>query len=263
VEWDEESPDLQLFGGSYTKGGVFGKGSLEGYAFKFNERDDLDRRTRNRHFTTVGGRAYRAPGKGSFDFDVEAAYQFGRIRASTSPTDGTDLDLSAAFAHAEIGKKLPGQWSPRLSLHLDYGTGDGPGAGSYGRFDSLYGSGRSDLGPTGLYGALGRSNIIAAGPRLDVKPSKRLDAFVSYSELWLEERTDSFASTGVRDRAGEAGSHAGRQVEMRARYWLLVDKLRAELGGAYLDKGRFLQEAANAPPTGDSRYAYFDLTIEF
>ena len=98
--------------------------------------------------------------------------------------------------------------------------------------------------------------------RIEAKPTKRVDGFIGHRELWLDEPGDSFASTGVRDRTGLAGTYAGRQIEARVRYWVAQDKLRAEFGGAYLDKRKFLRNAANAPSTGDTLYTYLDLTFE-
>jgi hypothetical protein len=263
VEWDAETSDLQLFGASFAKSGLFGKGSLEPYVLRLQERDSIGRPTRNRRLTTIGGRAYRSPGKGPFDFDVETAYQFGSARATASAADTADLDVGAWFAHAEVGRKFGGRWSPRLSVHFDLASGDGPDPRRYGRFDSLYGSARKDLGPSGLYNLLGRANLVSPGLRLDARPSGRLDGFVMYRAAWLEEAGDSFALTGVRDRTGRSGRFAGHQVEGAVRYWLVPDRLRAELGGAWFGKGRFLRDAPNAPATGDTRYVFFDLAAEF
>jgi hypothetical protein len=82
-------------------------------------------------------------------------------------------------------------------------------------------------------------------------------------DLWLADATDTFASTGVRDKTGASGRHAGVQVEARARRWLIPDRLRLEAGAAYLAKGRFLTDAPNAPKTGDTRYGYMDLAVSF
>ena len=89
------------------------------------------------------------------------------------------------------------------------------------------------------------------------------DTFVFYRALWLEEESDSFAFTGVRDPAGTNGSFAGHQVEARVRYWILPRILRLELGGAVLFNGGFLENASNASGNGDTAYGYADITFTF
>jgi hypothetical protein len=96
-----------------------------------------------------------------------------------------------------------------------------------------------------------------------VTPDKRWDGFIAYRALWLENATDSFAATNVRDQTGRSGTFAGHQVEARARYWLIPKVARLDGGIAYLIKGSFLKNAPNAPKDGDTRYGYLDLTFTF
>jgi hypothetical protein len=147
-------------------------------------------------------------------------------------------------------------------LEFDYASGDGRGA-KFGRFDTLFGMRGADFAPSGLYTAVGRSNLIASGIRLEVTPSKRLDAFAAYRALWLASRYDSFATTGVRDIQGSSGRFAGHQVEARLRHWLVPKRLRLEWSGVFLAKGRFLETAPNAPAAGNTLYSALNATISF
>jgi len=52
-------------------------------------------------------------------------------------------------------------------------------------------------------------------------------------------------------------------MEVRVRRALIPDRLRVEVGAAYLAKGRFLTQAPNAPHSGDARYGYADLVFKF
>lgn len=262
VQWDRESSALQLFGMSYLKAQLRAGVSGEVYGYRLAERDSADAGTRDRRLVTLGGRLFRAPGTG-FDFDIEAAYQFGKARATNAATDVTDLDVSAGFAHAELGRSIKVAWAPRVSLHFDYASGDGGKSGKLGRFDPLFGMRRADLGPSGLYGPLSRSNLVSVGARVDVTPSNRWDGFVSVQKLWLDSASDTFSATGVRDRGAAAGRDAGVQVEGRARYWMIPKLLRLDLGAAYLGKGHFLRAASNAAHTGDTHYLYFDAAVTF
>ena len=260
VEWDRQSFDLAFWGGFYSHSVARGT-ALEIYLFGLNERDSPGIATRDRTLYTPGVRLVRTPAAEHWDYEFEGAYQFGHVSTTTAATAPREA-VSAYTLHAEVGRTFGGGWQPHLSFEYDLASGDGPGAGN-GRFDALYGARRSDFGPTSLFGPYGRSNISAPGVRLEVKPSKRLEAFVHYSPARLAEKTDSFDSTGVRDASGAAGSFAGHEIEARMRYALVPDFLRLEAGGAVLFEGRFLRDAPNANGFGDPVYGYMELSAQF
>jgi hypothetical protein len=267
VEWDHEGLDAQLFGAIFTKANIFG-GIWETYGYGFIERDDGTQlegiQTRDRRLFTPGFRLYRVPQAGQFDHELEAIYQIGTARNSTAITDVTDVPVSAYFLHAEGGYTFDAPWTPRISVHYDHASGDGRSPNSFGRFDTLFGARRFDYGPTSLYGAVQRANLISPGVRFEIAPSADWDFFVDYRGLWLEDRTDSFAATGVRDRTGQSGNFAGQQIEGRARHWLVPGSVLVDTGVAYLIKGRFLETAPNAPRnTGDTIYGYLTTTFFF
>jgi hypothetical protein len=120
---------------------------------------------------------------------------------------------------------------------------------------------RADLAPAGLYNAVARANIMTPGIRLEVAPSKRLDAFAVFRAMWLASDRDSFSTTGVRDASGRSGDFAGHPREGRVRYWRGPARLRFEFDGLLLAKGRFLRAAPNAPRGGWTRYGSFNLTV--
>ncbi|MEP9359641.1 alginate export family protein [Sphingomonas sp. KR3-1] len=255
--FDRESFDLQLWGGhaAWQWRGT----DLELGYFRLRERDRPGEPNRNRDLHTIDARIARAPAPGAPDYEVEGAYQLGVIRADTSPAAAA-LDVAAWFVHAEIGYTLPGTAGLRVELGYDYVSGDGPARG-YGRFDTLYGSRRTDFGPGAIYSAVGRANISSPEVRVEAAPSKRIDAFLSYRPMWSATTADSFSTTGVRDPMGTLGSFAGHQVEGRLRWWLIPSRLQLELDGAWLAKARLLRDAANAPPAGDTRYVALALSI--
>lgn len=260
VKWDNESTALQFYGADVTLPKVLG-GTLEAYAFGLSERDKPGRLTRNRRVGTVGARLFARPQPGKWDHDAEAAYQFGKARRSTSAADLADVDVSAWFAHGEAGYTFAHGWHPRVAVLMDGVSGDGGKPGKYGRFDTLFGSRRFDFGPTALYGALGRANIVSPGLRLELTPSKRTAGGVTYRALWLEDRRDAFSVTGVRDATGASGRFAGHQVDARVSTWIVPDLLQAETGAAVLIKRGVLRQAPNSPATGNTAYGYIDLTL--
>ena len=262
VQWDPETEDLQLVGASFAKAKILG-GSVEGYFYSLSEDDSAERPTANRRLFTPGLRVFRAPAGGTIDYDLEGAYQFGEIRGSKSAADLRDLDVSAWFIHAEAGRTFTGKWTPRVSVLFDQASGDKANAATYNRFDSLFGSRRTDFGPVSLYGPVSRANVVSGGLRVEAAPSKRVDVTLTGRGLWLDSPTDSFGATGVRDRAGASGRFAGNQIEARLRYWLVPKAIRVDGSLVYLDKGKFLRNAPNAPATGDTRYAGMDVTLDF
>ncbi len=266
IEFDRESLDLQLFGGSYTFANVFG-GSLEVYGYGLYERDSgtglRSVQTRDRRLFTPGIRLARTPRPGEVDYDLEAIYQTGLARDTAAATDTRDLDVSAYFLHAEAGYTFDAAWLPRVALQYDHASGDSANRSTFTRFDTLFGARRFEYGPTGLYGPVQRANMISPAVRFEITPSPVWDAFVAYRPLFLENPTDTFAATQIRDRSGRSGRFAGQQIEARLRYWIIPDAMLLDTGAAYLIKGRFLRDAPNAPDTGDTFYGYLNTTIFF
>lgn len=261
VRWDRESFDLRLWGGIVARPDTVGDATVEMSAFRLQEFDSPGRPTRNRNLTTVSARIIREPKVGRWDAEAEGIYQGGSIRANTG-ANAARQDVSAWFVHVDAGYSFAGKAKARLSFEYDYASGDGPGK-RYGRFDTLFGMRRADLAPAGIYNALVRGNISTPAVRLEVAPTTRLDAFAAYRALWLADRTDAFSSTGVRDISGRSGSFAGYQAEARVRYWLIPSFLRAEIDALWLNKGRFLKTAPNAPRTGDTHYLATGVTATF
>jgi hypothetical protein len=261
VQLDRESGDLVLWGGILTKKLNASAGALEFTYLHLGERDAAKRATRDRSLDTFGARLVREPASGRWDFEGEAAVQSGSISASFASA-APKLKVSSWFAHAEAGFTARHPWSPHVSLEFDYASGDGGGPG-YGRFDTLLGMRRADFAPSGLYNAVARTNIISPALRAEVVPSKRLDAFAAYRPMWLASATDSFSTTGVRDASGRSGRFAGHQLEARARYWLVPKRLRLEWDGVIMVKGRFLEDAPNAPASGTTVYNAFNATVNF
>ena len=260
-ELDREGSDLQFFG-AYYQTRLDGIGAtLDLYGYGLTEKDRSDRATRNRHLFTPGLRLARKPSEGTFDFDFEAAYQSGTIRTSKAD-NAARQDVSAWMLHAEVGHALRGQAGLRIAAMFDAASGDSQG-GDYTRFDPLFGGRRGTFGQTANFGPLSYSNIVSPGLLVSAKPNKRVDGSASVRLAWLQTASDSFAKTGVSDPLGDAGRFAGAQFEASVGYWVVPKVVRVSLGGAYLSKGRFLEDAANAPATGDTRYIISDVTVSF
>jgi len=254
---DKESFAAVLWGGLLARQSKGSRQITEVSFIHFGEHDTPGRATRDRSLNNVDLRLVTEPRPRQFDWGAEAIYQWGET--ATSLTPGAPLvPVSATFVRLHAEYSFPGRWKPRLLFEFDRASGAGPGR-TYGRFDPLFGMRRADLGPAGLYNAVGRSNILSPGIRLEVIPSKRVDAFIGYRALWLADRHDAFSTSGVRDASGRSGAFAGHQVDARLRYWLAPAKLRFELDGTLLASGHFLEAAPNGR-TGTARYGSINLT---
>lgn len=261
VRLDRESFDLVLWGGQVSKAKAIGLATAEVTYFHLGERDAPGRPTRDRSLDTFGGRLIAEPRAGKFDVEVEALYQTGHVSTSLAANAPTQ-QVAASFFHADLGYSFAYPWKPRLSVEFDRANGDKPG-GKFGRFDTLFGMRRAELAPAGLYNAVGRTNLVTPGIRVEATPSKRLDWFAVYRVMWADAAEDSFSTTNVRDASGRSGGFAGHQVEARVRYLLIPERLRFEFDGLLLAKGRMLGDAPNAPPGRWTHYGSFNLTANF
>jgi len=261
TRWDRESFDLQLWGGLVARPDTVAGATAEIGYLGLLERDWAGHATRNRDLDSFSARLISDPKAGRFDFEVEGIYQTGDVRTAAAPA-APEQKVGAWFVHADAGYMFPGAARLRLSFEYDRASGDAPG-GKYGRFDTLFGMRRADLGPAGIYNAIGRANIETVGLRAEVAPGPRWDAFATWRAMWLAEPTDAFSTTGVRDATGASGSFAGHQLDLRLRHWLVPSFLRAEITGVWLAKGRFLETAPNAPATGDTHYLATAVTATF
>ncbi|MBU1189786.1 MAG: alginate export family protein [Gammaproteobacteria bacterium] len=265
VKFDEEDSDLLFWGAFFERQQALFGATLEVYFFGLNESDDPgDQETRNRQLSTPGFRLLQTPRTGRWDYEFENVLQLGERRASILPRDTEDLDVFAHFHHAAIGYSFKSDWNWRLTAELDYASGEeSTSDDDANRFDSLFGPRRTEFGPTGIYGILGRENIISSGLRLRFKPDSRLDGYISWRANWLDEKTDFFARSGVRDPLGQSGSFAGHQIEFRTRYWVIPDQIRYEVGAAVFLERRFLRTAPNVNENGNPLFVYTDISFFF
>ena len=255
---DKETFDLQLFGGVISRPRTLAGAAVEIGYYRLLEKDAPGRLTKDRDLHTFTARLMRDAKPGKLDFELEGAWQIGRISAS-SAAHAARLNVDAGMVHAGVGYMLPGPAKAHATLMLDWVSGDRPG-GAYNRFDTLFGMRRGEWAPSGIFAAIGRANIQSAGVRLEAAPGKRLDAMLVYRAMWLASRTDAFSTTGVIDKTGASGRFAGHQIDCRVRYWLVPGLLRGEVNFDWIAKGRFLDAAPNAPRTGDAHYVGAALT---
>ena len=111
---------------------------------------------------TVGARVWGPLRAGDrFDYDVEAAAQFGSIADTNA--------IRARFVAGQIGYAMPALRGARLYTGLDYGSGDRAAGGDVGTFSALFPSPHAYLG---FIDVIGRQNALD------------LSAGASASRLW-------------------------------------------------------------------------------
>lgn len=237
---------------------------IEIYVIGLDESDRPDS-PRNRDLLTPGLRLFRDPAPATVDYQFETMLQVGTSRAIDRPTARRDLDHLAHYQAAHIGYTFLAPWSPRVSAMFDYASGDDdPRDGDNGRFDTLFGARRFDYGPTGIWGAFQRSNIVSPGARLNFAPAAGVRGMVGHRAFWLASAKDQWVPTRVEDRTGRSGSFVGHQLEFSLGWASAPGHVDIEIGGAFLDGGEFPADAPNAGRDGEnSSYLYSQVTFRF
>ena len=232
------------------------------YLVGFDETDRPSLPARKRQHYTVGGRLYDTTG--IWQWELEAAWQWGESRATPLPEDTDDLDHRAALVHAEVSRSFDTSWSPRLILKYNYASGDSdPTDGKMERFDTLFAARRRDFGLLGIFGPLFYSNLHSPALGVIAKPTANLTLESFYRPAWLAEQRDIFIGGGLVDRTGGSGDFIGHQFDLRVDWDVLPRRLSLMFGIAYLDKGEFLKDAPRAPDNGDTIYGVSQFTLRF
>lgn len=259
--FDEERFNQQ-FWGLFAAHAVSTLGRGEWFLFGLHEHDTANRPTLNRQLFTPGFRLFKTAAASRIDYEIESAFQIGQSHATL--TGARSLNHFAHFHHFAAGYTFAFSGSPRIAVLYDFASGDdNPHDGKNGRFDTLYGSRRFDLGPTGIYGAFSRTNMHLPGVRLNVKPHAAVEASMTYRAHWLASKRDAWSNTGISDPNGQSGRFVGSQFEVSVQWQALPGNLTLEAGYAHLFAGDFIRHAPNAAHGGDANYYYTQAVVNF
>jgi len=188
--------------------------------------------------------------------------QFGHARDGSPDSGKPVLPVAAYDAHGDIGYWFGGRWQPQVSAFFDYYTGNCR-EGRIGRFDTLYGARRFEFGPTELFGAADRSNLVSPGIRLKASPTRRLSLMTDYRLHKLASAVDRFSNSDVRDETGGARRSAGQRGQAQAEYDLIPKVVALDISYARLFKGCFFRDAPNAPDFRHNSYGYVTMMFSF
>lgn len=222
--FDDERDAGQLFWGVYVTAAVPGISGLKADLYYLGlEREDArfaqGLATERRH--TIGTRLFGQ--RSGFDWNVEAAVQFGSFGAS---------DIDAWTVSSDIGYTFS-DWtfSPRLGLNADAISGDGDlDDRTLGTFNPLF--------PKLPY--FSEANLVAPANLLDIQPNLTLsltstvDLNIGWNPLWKESTEDAIYGASLSPLKGTAGGSSrfiGQQVSMTVN-WAATDHLN--LGGTYV-----------------------------
>lgn len=220
--------------------------TIEPYYFVLDE-DRKGRALVDREIHTLGLHVYGPIEDTPFDYDTDAAFQFG---------DDGARDQRAFATYGEIGYTWDHKWKPRLSVSGTYASGDqNPNDNVSERFERLFAP--NHYRSTSDY--LTWQNIISPKLRVELQPTKEFRIDAAYGGYWLASDSDTFGGTTRRDRNGDGGNFAGQETEVRARYQLL-ENAELELGYSYFFDGDFI---SNTGPADDSEFFYVQMTVGF
>ncbi len=220
--------------------------TLEPYYFILDE-DRKDPTRDDREIHTMGVHGFGPIGKTNFDYDFDAAFQFGE--------DGSRKQRAFAF-FGELGYTFEHAWKPRLSFSTMYATGDrNPNDSLSERFDRLF----EVTHPPSITDMFSWQNIIAPKLRLELRPTDKMRLTSSYGAYWLASDSDAWVIPGLRDRSGDSGDFVGQEIDATFR-WQINPRLELELGYAHFLPGGFAESVARLDD-GDMFYVQTRLSL--
>lgn len=200
---------------------------------------------------TIGARVGGPIGAGGFDFDVEAAGQFGRHAGR---------DIRAFMVTAETGYFFDAPWRPRIEVGVDYASGDGdPTDGKVGTFNQLFPLGHAFLGYADM---IGRQNIIDVRAGFSVRPTSTITISLDGHAFWRADRDDALYNVGggvARAAAPGASREVGQEIDLTlnfapARGWQLM------MGYSRFFAGDFIDDTG---PKSDVHFAFASVQFTF
>ncbi len=270
IELDKEQWHRKVWGLHYRRADSFANiddniwGEL--FAYGFDESDQNNKQTANRHYLTLGGRLYKKWQNSRFDYDIELAHRTGSRHASSKANDTVDLNVNANMVFVRLGYTFGDALNTNLALQYYYTSGDKNSQdNNFEQYENMFGGRRTDLNNTSIHGPLTPANLSAVGARIEFRPNTNWDARVHYSAAYLSSKTDSFVIAKYRDESGQSGDFIGHTVDARFRYWWDNKTWTLELGlsmllpGSYLERVREQEQLA----TDTTKFGYVQLGYKF
>ncbi len=251
-DFNRNDPHTQFYGIHVSGKLPASKSLLELYWLKLDTlKSNFNGTSGSERRHTLGGRLGGKLGKTNFDYDLEGAYQFGRLGVA---------DISAFMVANQLGYTLPRvRTGPRLYVGYDYASGDSRARGDVGTYNQLFPTGHLYFG---YIDALGRQNIIDLSGGASFKPTPRLTAALDVHNFWRADVHDAIYNTGgAVVRPGSAGTsrQVGRELDVTAKYQFDRHTL-AEVGFNHFFPGDFIRQSG---PGQSIDFVYLGLQFTF
>ncbi|MDF1700948.1 MAG: alginate export family protein [Planctomycetota bacterium] len=204
-DWDDVNEDVAFWGAEYTNST---RTCMTWGAYLYGLNNDTAR-DENRY--TVGARVDGKIPNTRFDYDTEAAYQFG---------DQAGNDVSAWMFSGTFGwKPCTACGDPRLGVGFDYASGDSdPTDGTVGTFNQLFPLAHKYLGHADI---LARQNLVAARVEGSYKLFDKLTFKGWFHAFWRADTNDAaYGVTGgvLRPAGGNSDSELGTELDLMLAY---------------------------------------------
>lgn len=200
---------------------------------------------------TLGGRLFGTVADTNFDFDIEGAYQFGKVGAG---------DVTAFMIGSELGYRLKDvPTAPRFHVGFDYASGDDAAGGDVETFNQLYPLGHAFMGYMDF---IGRQNIIDVSAGVSLKPMDQMTIGCDVHVLWRASDMDALYNAGgtiVRPGAAGMSSEVGQELDLTIKY--VFDRhLTGLLGYSHFFAGDFINQSGAGK---DMDFVYLQMQFTF
>jgi len=243
----------QEFYGAHATGKVGGGVGLDAYFLGLHNGDPqtYNGTTGIEDRYTLGGRIHGVMPGTSFNYDLEAAYQFGRVGSG---------DVSAWMLGARAGWTFEGVWStPQVYGGIDAGSGDRNPGGDVQTFNQLYPLGHAYFGYIDL---VGRQNALGPFVGASFKPLGGLTVQLQANFFWRDTANDALynAGGGVVRAGNLSNAHeVGQELDLTVSH--RFDRhLTGELGYCHFFAGQFIRESG---PSNDIDFLYVQVQYTF
>jgi hypothetical protein len=242
----------QFFGGLYFSTKALDIQITDLYALYLDEGTP----TGDTGFITLGTRMKSTAGKlNGFDYDLEAALQFGDLKGK---------NLNAGAIHAVTGYTFTNSpWKPRIGIEYNHATGDStPGQGDAETFQNLFPTNHKFYGYADFFSW---QNVHNPAVQLKLTPSKTITLQADYHLFWLAETADGWyranGVTKVRPPApGRAADNfVGSELDFTVT-WKPVKNLSFLAGYSHFFSGDYAKASG---PADDADFVYTSMTISF
>lgn len=225
----------ELWGVYATRKGRDDQPSLDVYFLGLDNSDHVtfNMTTGSEDRYTVGGRLWGKCPKTGFDFDIEGAYQFGRV---------DNNDISAWMLALQVGYKLA-DWAgrPRVYAGFDYASGDDSAGGDVQTFNQVFPLGHAYLG---YIDAIGRQNIIDLSTGVIFKPFEKTTVKMDGHFFWQADDNDAVYNAGggvLRGPLAGADDFAGVEFDLLIKQ-KICSHVEALFGYSHFFAGGFIDD---------------------